>query len=77
MPNWNGDWKGSLVRIQVWSDDWTNPVTSLKRFLDTDTMVDLFTRYNPLEYKFEIEPLVAEEEYEDGADSGTFITDGP
>lgn len=49
------DWKGKKVTITIWLD-WTESVATVTTMLDTDTMLDIFSQFDPALYRFDIEP---------------------
>lgn len=51
------DWKGTLVGISVYKH-WTELGHNVEALLDTDTITNLFEKYPPSEYTYEIYPLV-------------------
>jgi len=55
------DWKGKQVAITIWFD-WTVPVATVTTWLDTDTMSDLFSQYDPSLYTFEVNPYLEDED---------------
>lgn len=55
------DWKGNKVNIQVWFN-WSDLVYENDVILDTDTMLDLFSVYDPSLYSFNIEPVESEDD---------------
>lgn len=65
------DWKSSLVKITVYKmDEWVVPVLEAKKFLDTDTITDIFDIYDPLIHSITIEPYRAEGIIEEDEDIG-------
>lgn len=55
------DWKGTPVHIEIWKD-WTTLVYSIDTRLDTDTLLDLFSIYDPATHSYAIDAAYDEEE---------------
>jgi len=58
------DWKGAAVLVYVYKE-WSDEVVTEVLLLDTDTMNNLFEKYSPLEYTFEIAPAELVEDADD------------
>jgi hypothetical protein len=55
----SGNWKGFKVEIYIFKvveDHLDNCVDVVQRYLDTDTLADIFDRYPPEEHVIEIYP---------------------
>lgn len=51
-----GHWKGTKVLVQIWETK-GKLVYEEARYLDTDTMDDLFDEYDPSIHDYQISPL--------------------
>lgn len=49
------NWKGTPVRISIWAL-WSDLVTEIDTYLDTDTLSDVFEKYDPVVYTIEVTP---------------------
>lgn len=63
------DWKGARVIITIYEQDtWTYPLYEKEVYLDSDTLPDLFARFNPMTHNYEMWPSYDYEAFADEED---------